>query len=205
MDNTLVFKIFLIAAIIASVIITRKKKLNGGFISFAVTSFIFIFGLNFYSRPDWTLNYFGLEVSKEFFIVLIIIWYIFDIYQIIEAERVYKYFFISWLVPGLGHFMQKKHLKGIVFLSGILLLLILGLLMQGKFYTAKQFHPLLILGFIGDLGSGMFFFIIEFLGLSKGNVKVISHNYGTTYLVAAGLINYLVALNAFDIARGKRK
>jgi hypothetical protein len=105
----------------------------------------------------------------------------------------------------MGHFIQKKYLKGVVFLVGILLLLIFGLLMEGKFYDTKQFHPLMILGFLGDLGSGIFYFIIKLLGLGNGNINAVTYHYGTTYLVSAGLINYLVALNAFDIARGKRK
>jgi len=119
--------------------------------------------------------------------------------------KAYYILFLSWLFPGMGHFVQKKYLKGVVFLVGILLLLIFGLLMEGKFYDTKQFHPLMILGFLGDLGSGIFYFIIKFLGLGNGNIKAVTYHYGTTYLVSAGLINYLVALNAFDIARGKRK
>ncbi|MGD2091372.1 MAG: hypothetical protein PVH61_34665 [Candidatus Aminicenantes bacterium] len=101
--------------------------------------------------------------------------------------------------------MQRKYVKGIVFLVGVLLLLIFGLIMQGKFYDTKEFHPLMILGFLGDLGSGIFFFIIKLAGLGKGNIQAVTYHYGTTYMVSAGLINYLVALNAFDIARGKRK
>ena len=117
----------------------------------------------------------------------------------------YSIFFLSWLLPGMGHFAQKKYLKGSVFLVGILLLLIFGLVMQGKFYDLKEFHPLLLLGFLGDLGNGIFFFIIKLAGLSKGNIKAVTYHYGTAYMVCAGLINYLVALNAYDIARGKRK
>lgn len=119
--------------------------------------------------------------------------------------RAYVILFLSWLFPGAGHFMQKKYLKGVVFLTGILLLLLFGLIMQGKFYDAKEFHPLLILGFFGDLGNGIFYFIIAFLGLGQGNIEAATYHYGTTYLVSAGLINYLVALNAFDIAKGRRK
>lgn len=119
--------------------------------------------------------------------------------------KAYGVLFLSWLFPGLGHIMQKKYVKGIVFLVGILLLLIFGLIMQGKFYDTKEFHPLMILGFLGDLGSGIFFFIIKLAGLGKGNIQAVTYHYGTTYMVSAGLINYLVALNAFDIARGIRK
>lgn len=119
--------------------------------------------------------------------------------------KAYGILFLSWLFPGLGHMVQKKYVKGIVFLVGILLLLIFGLVMQGKFYDTKEFHPLMLLGFLGDLGSGIFFFIIKLARLGKGNIYAVTYHYGTTYMVCAGLVNYLVALNAYDIARGIRK
>lgn len=126
-------------------------------------------------------------------------------------------FFISWLLPGAGHFYLKKKFKSIVFLAGTILLLSMGVLMQGKFFVpytvvtspfgvaTESYHPLLILGFLGDLGSGIFYFIISMLGLGKGAISEITFNYGTTYMVSAGLINYLVALNAFDIAKKQVK
>jgi hypothetical protein len=77
--------------------------------------------------------------------------------------------------------------------------------MEGKFYSTSPFHPLLILGFLGDLGNGIFYLLIKLLGLAEGNIEAITYHYGTTYLVSAGLINYLVALNAYDIARGRKK
>jgi hypothetical protein len=117
----------------------------------------------------------------------------------------YVILFFSWLIPGAGHFMQKKYVKGAVFLTGIVLLMVLGLVMQGKFYSTSPFHPLMVLGFLGDLGNGIFYFIIKFAGWDAGNIEAVTFHYGTTYLATAGLINYLVALNAFDIARGKRK
>ena len=118
--------------------------------------------------------------------------------------RPYLIFFVSWLVPGLGHILQKKTLKGIIFFVGIALLLVLGLVMQGKFYDTESLHPLLILGFIGDLGNGILYFAIKFLGLATGNIRAVTYHYGTTYMAAAGLINYLVSLNAFDIAKGRK-
>ncbi len=92
-----------------------------------------------------------------------------------------------------------------MFSIGILLLLALGLVMQGKFFGLKPFHPLWLLGFLGDLGNGIFYVIIQLVGLGKGTIESVTFHYGTTYMVSAGLLNYLVALNAFDIARGKRK
>ncbi|MEI6614633.1 MAG: DUF6677 family protein, partial [Chrysiogenales bacterium] len=73
----------------------------------------------------------------------------------------YLILFISWLVPGLGHVFLKKTVKGIVFFFGILSLLVMGLLMNGKFYDTSVLHPLLLLGFLGDLGNGLFFILIS--------------------------------------------
>ena len=117
----------------------------------------------------------------------------------------YLIFFLSWLFPGLGHLLQKKILKGVVFFCGILMLLILGIVMKGKFYTTEQIHPLMILGFLGDLGSGVFYFLIKLIGWGQGDIRSLTYQYGTTYMVSAGLINYLVALNAFDLAKGKKR
>lgn len=121
--------------------------------------------------------------------------------------KAFLIFFMAWLFPGSGHFLQKKYLKGSIFSGGILLLLLLGILMKGSFYTvdSQSLHPLKLLGLIGDLGSGIFYFLIKLFNLGHGEISEVTHSYGTTYLVTAGLLNYLVALNAFDIALGKRK
>jgi hypothetical protein len=122
--------------------------------------------------------------------------------------KAYLIFFVSWLFPGSGHFIQKKYLKGSIFLVGVLSLLIMGLFMKGEIYVleAGKLHPLKILGFLGDLGSGIFFLLIKLIGLDMhSDISAVTHSYGTTYIVTAGLLNYLIALNAFDIALGKRK
>lgn len=118
--------------------------------------------------------------------------------------RPYLILFSSWLLPGLGHFMLKRRLKALVFFCGIVILLVLGLLMGGKFYTRESLHPLLLLGLFADFGNGLFYFAIKLAGLAAGDIRAETFHYGTTYLAGAGLLNYLVALNAFDIARGKK-
>ncbi|HDP95272.1 MAG TPA: hypothetical protein ENN40_07925 [Candidatus Aminicenantes bacterium] len=115
-------------------------------------------------------------------------------------------FIVAWFFPGAGHFLQKRWLRGGVFLGGTVLLLALGVFMQGKFYTVDNtYHPLMILGLLGDLGSGVFFFLIRLLGLDSGDVRSITHHYGTTYLVTAGLINYLAALHASRLVLKEEK
>jgi hypothetical protein len=111
---------------------------------------------------------------------------------------------VSWFVPGLGHLLQRKYVKGVVFLLSVAALVGMGLIMQGKFYDTRSLHPLLLLGFFSDVGNGVFFFAVKALGLDAGDIRALTYHYGTTYLACAGLLNYLIALNAFDIARGKR-
>ena len=116
----------------------------------------------------------------------------------------YLIFFLSWLVPGLGHLLLKKKLKALVFFCGIVSLLVMGLLMKGRFYDTSVLHPLLLLGFLGDLGNGLFYIIIRMTHLAAGDIKAVTYHYGTAYLASAGLLNYLMALNAFDIAKGRK-
>lgn len=123
---------------------------------------------------------------------------------ILALMNPYAIFFLSWLVPGLGHLLQKKTIKAAVFFFGILFLLAMGLLMKGKFYDTAVMHPLLLLGFLGDLGNGLFYFIIKFSNLAFGDITAVTYHYGTAYMASAGLLNYLVALNAFDIAKGRK-
>lgn len=123
---------------------------------------------------------------------------------ILSAMNPHLIFFISWLVPGLGHLLQKRKLKAAVFFAGILALLAMGILMKGKFYDTAVMHPLLLLGFLSDLGNGLLYFAVKFSGLAMGDIKNVTFHYGTAYLAAAGLLNYLVALNAFDIAKGRK-
>jgi hypothetical protein len=116
----------------------------------------------------------------------------------------YAIFILSWLVPGLGHLLQKRTVKAAVFFAGTLSLLAMGILMKGKFYDTSVMHPLLLLGFLGDLGNGIFFVIIRLANLAVGDIKAVTYHYGTAYLASAGLLNYLVALNAYDIAKGRK-
>ena len=81
------FRIFVIGGIILSIFISRINKLVGGIVSFLVTTGILVFGLSLYAEPGWTLMIFGIEISKGVFIILIIVWYAFDIKQILDRIK----------------------------------------------------------------------------------------------------------------------
>lgn len=114
-------------------------------------------------------------------------------------------FFLSWFLPGSGHVVLGKRWKGLVFFLSILTMITLGVLMKGKLFGTTPMHPLILLGLLGDLGQGIFFGLLHLLGLASGDVHAVSHHYGTTFLTVAGLLNFLVALQAFDLNQARRK
>jgi hypothetical protein len=113
----------------------------------------------------------------------------------------YLFFGLAWVIPGLGHVLQRKIRKGIIFFAGILALILLGLRMGGQAGLLYDFQPYTIIKFIGGLGSGLFFAVIKLAGAGAGNPLSPAFDFGSTYLVCAGLINFLVAFNAFELAR----
>ena len=73
----------------------------------------------------------------------------------------------GWLLPGAGHFWQRKWIRGGLLLASIGGMFVLGIAMQGKLYTGA--HDILdMLGLAGDLGSGIFYFISRQMGLGAG-------------------------------------
>jgi len=57
---------------------------------------------------------------------------------------------------------------------------------------------------LADLGIGALYFVAWGLGLGAGNVVAPSYEYGNTFLIVAGLLNVLVALDTYDIAVGRK-
>ena len=113
--------------------------------------------------------------------------------------------FLGWLIPGLGHLSLKKYARGAIFFSCIALMTLLGFLMEGRVYSFETQNRLTILAFFSDLGNGLFYLATRWLGWGLGNLKSTTFEFGTAYIAGAGLLNYLVALDAFDIAIGRKK
>jgi hypothetical protein len=118
--------------------------------------------------------------------------------------RPYLIFASSWAVPGLGHLLQRKYLRAAVFLGGVLVLLGMGLALQGQLGALYDGQPATVLKFLGSLGTGALFAAARAAGWGAGNPAARTFDIGTAYIVAAGLMNYLAAFHAFETARGVR-
>jgi len=114
------------------------------------------------------------------------------------------YFILGWFIPGLGHAALKKFKKAIFFFLAITSMAALGLIMGGRIYSFQTENPLTVLAFFSDIGAGSLFLLAKMFSFGLGNLKTISFEFGTAYIAGAGLLNYLIALDAFDIATGKK-
>lgn len=110
----------------------------------------------------------------------------------------------GWLVPGLAHVLIGRWIRGLIFATCVLLMFALGLAMHGKLYDLEFDEPLHLFAFIANIGAGIPYWIAEKLNLGIGTMTWPSYDYGTTYLWVCGLLNYLVVLDAFDIAQGRK-
>jgi hypothetical protein len=110
----------------------------------------------------------------------------------------------AFLVPGLGHILLKRWIRGLILAACIVAMFALGLGMQGKLYDLMVEEPLQFFALFANVGVGLPYFIAERMGLGAGTPTVQTYDYGTTFLWVCGLLNYLVILDAFDIAQGRK-
>ena len=111
---------------------------------------------------------------------------------------------LGWLVPGAGHLMLKKWWRGLLLLISVLAMFALCILMQGKVYSANTGDILDMLGFVGDVGSGVLYFAAQVMDWGRGAIHIAVADYGTKFIIVAGLLNIMAAIDAHHIAIGKK-
>ena len=111
---------------------------------------------------------------------------------------------IAWLIPGAGHFLQKRWIRGLLIMASITIMFVLGLLMQGRVYQPNGGDILDILGFVGDVGAGGLYIVTRVQGWGHGAIAHATADYGTKFLIVAGLLNFICAADAYHIAIGKK-
>lgn len=112
---------------------------------------------------------------------------------------------VGWLIPGAGHMLQRRWIRGLLLLASIGSLFVLGLLMQGHIYKANGGDILDILGFIGDLGAGGMYIVTLAMNGGQGAIAFAIADYGTKFMIVAGLLNFIAVADAYHIAIGKKQ
>ena len=115
--------------------------------------------------------------------------------------------FISWLIPGSGHILQGRTLRGIIGGGTILLMFVLGIMIGGHIYGLRETNEGLLSTLFGlcDLGSGLLYFLARIAGLAVNErPEQATAEYGSVFLMVSGLLNLILALDAFDIRAGRK-
>jgi hypothetical protein len=109
----------------------------------------------------------------------------------------------GWLVPGAGHFILRKWGRGALLAVSIVSMFALGLAMQGRLY-ANAHDILEMLSLLGDLGSGLLYLVGRATGLGADSVQLTVADWGTRFIVVAGLLNIIAAVDAHNIRTGRK-
>ncbi|OYT73609.1 MAG: hypothetical protein CFK52_01435 [Chloracidobacterium sp. CP2_5A] len=118
----------------------------------------------------------------------------------------------GWLVPGLGHSLLGRYGRAALIGFSIYAMALLGLLLRGHLYSPFDLDELFsfrdILSkvcLIGQIGIGALQPILIAAGVGTSfEFKSATYEYGTYFLVVAGLLNYLAIFDVFDIAKGRK-
>ncbi len=135
----------------------------------------------------------------------------------------------SWLIPGGGHLLLGRRGRAMVIFGTILAAFLVGILMHGSMFApggngfevngagtltattqvsggGDVLSKLIQYGgFIGDAATGLFYFLASLLGYSSADQAGHSADYGSKFLVAAGLLNILAIVDAYEIATRQRE
>ena len=115
---------------------------------------------------------------------------------------------LAWIGPGGGHFLLKRPGRGGLIAASVAAMFLLGLMMRGALFSPERGDLLTTViyygGFVGDLLAGVPYFLTVAFGYNQPDMAGHVHDYGTKFLVAAGLLNLLSIVDAFEIASGRK-
>ncbi|MBZ5527194.1 MAG: hypothetical protein LAN71_04730 [Acidobacteriia bacterium] len=110
----------------------------------------------------------------------------------------------GWLVPGLGHAIQRMWGRAAACFLCVGMLVAVGAGMRGRIFSQYGSDAFDRLGFFADAGSGSFYFLMRTIEKDGPDVSKADGDYGTRFLATAGVLNLLAALHAYEVARGRK-
>lgn len=112
---------------------------------------------------------------------------------------------LAWLIPGCGHFLVRRRGRAAILFFTVLVTFVIGLLMRGPFFQPAGGGDVLSKliqygGFIADLCTGLCYFVAVWFGYAPPEQAGHTPEYGSKIIVAAGLLNILAMVDAYEIA-----
>lgn len=115
---------------------------------------------------------------------------------------------LAWLLPGGGHFYLKHWNRGALLLFAIGGMFVCGLLMRGRMFEPESGDLFTTVvnwgGYLADLATGSLYFLATWLGYKQELMAAAVADYGSKFLVCAGLLNILAIIDAFEISVGEK-
>ena len=127
---------------------------------------------------------------------------------------------VAWLVPGAGHLVLGKTGRGLLFLLTIIGSFLIGLSLHARLFwplqpsaeNASSPDFINILWFFSQIGTGLCYLVCYGLGIAMPQpteaatyAAAATYEYGNAFTFLAGLLNYLVIYDAYDIGAGRKR
>ena len=112
---------------------------------------------------------------------------------------------LAWLVPGAGHLYLGRRGRALAFFIIVLTAALVGTQLDGNLYRVQPGHPLTVLGTFAAMGMGLPYLVLRFVVGYSGDIVASGYEYGTAFLLTAGLMNWLLVLDSWDIVLGRKE
>jgi len=112
---------------------------------------------------------------------------------------------LAVIFPGLGHLYLGRKARAALFAAIVLVAVVIGAKLDGNLYTPVKDHPLTLLATLGSMGMGLPYFVLLLPLHYTGDVTAQGYDYGTAFLLSAGLMNLLLVLDAWDVGTGRKE
>jgi hypothetical protein len=109
---------------------------------------------------------------------------------------------LAWILPGAGHLYLRRPRRAVSFFALVVVSFLVGSALHGKLFVMVPDQPLSRLGTLASMGAGLPYFLARFGLEYQGDIRSSGYEYGGAFLLTAGLMNLLLVLDVFDIARG---
>ena len=110
----------------------------------------------------------------------------------------------GWLIPGAGHLLLGKWIRGLLLFISLVCMFAIGIALSGKVYVPTTGDVLDLLGFVGELGNGLLYVLARALNWGAPSAVNTLADYGSKFLLSAGLLNMIAAVDALSLANGRK-
>lgn len=124
--------------------------------------------------------------------------------SLLTLPRDYLLSLAAWLVPGIGHLFLKQWGRAAVFFVCVGGLAVTGYALRGHVYSPQGEDIFGLLGYLAQIGAGGFYFLARLFEPHGSDVARTAGDFGTRFLAAAGLVNFLCILDVWEIAHHRK-